>query len=509
MKLSLPSKLAISFFCLVKLVLHLIADYHSGFQGDELLHIETGNHPAFGYMEFPPLIGWLAFLQNSLLSQSVFVHHIFAHLASLLIVIYVGRTVAELGGGTRAIILALLCVLIAPGFARSQQLFQPVVFSQLFWVLAFYQLTKYTLYRERKFLWYLTIAVGLGMLTKYDAVFFIFGLLSLFLFKPMRQRLVEDRFWMPILLLLLFLTPNLLWQVYHDFPVLRMFSRLYETQLNHLSPLEVLGNLVLAINPLSLLILLPGIAYLFHQDTAKFRPLALSILLSSVFLAFSQGKAYYFFPLILTLLPFGAIFWERFCERKMQWYFVPVLMLLLPGALLIPFGMPLTSLESYLDNEYRFEKEPLEGAIYPVKFEERYSAEKWELTMQELRAVYEQLSPAEREDCLIWGKHYGQAGAVKLFGQDRGLPDVFSLHGSFYNWLPEGEMPSTIIAIRYSTGEGKIFFEPFFEEVIPVKSIYNPYAGDEEALWQTIFICKKPKQNFRELKFLFVDRVFE
>src|SRR5690606_20011858 len=181
---------------------------------------------------------------------------------------------------------------------------------------------------------------------------------------------------------LLFLTPNLLWQVYHDFPVLRMFSRLYETQLNHLTPLEVLGNLVLAINPLSLLILLPGIAYLFHQDAAKFRPLALSILLSSLFLAFSQGKAYYFFPLILTLLPFGAIFWERFCERKKQWYFVPVLMLLLPGALLIPFGMPLTSLESYLDNEYHYEKEALEGARYPVKFEERYSAGNWEITMQ-------------------------------------------------------------------------------------------------------------------------------
>src|SRR5690606_27541805 len=163
---------------------------------------ETGNHPAFGYMEFPPLIGWLAFLQNALMSQSVFVHHIFAHIASLLIIIYVAKTVAELGGETRAIILALLCVLIAPGFARSQQLFQPVVFSQLFWVLGFYQLTRYTLYGERKYLWYLTIAVGLGMLSKYDAVFFIFGLLSLFLFKPLRQRLIQDRFWLNMGMLL-------------------------------------------------------------------------------------------------------------------------------------------------------------------------------------------------------------------------------------------------------------------------------------------------------------------
>ncbi len=38
--------------------------FHLGFQGNELLHIETGNHLALGYMEFPPLIGLLAFTNN-------------------------------------------------------------------------------------------------------------------------------------------------------------------------------------------------------------------------------------------------------------------------------------------------------------------------------------------------------------------------------------------------------------------------------------------------------------
>src|SRR5829696_1739062 len=83
------AKLIILIFCIVKLTLHLIADSHSGFQGDELLHIETGKHLAFGYMEFPPLIGLLAFIQNLFGSKAVYVHHLFAHLASLLIIIYV------------------------------------------------------------------------------------------------------------------------------------------------------------------------------------------------------------------------------------------------------------------------------------------------------------------------------------------------------------------------------------------------------------------------------------
>ena len=38
------TKLLILTFCILKLTVHLIVNSHSGFQGDELLHIETGKH---------------------------------------------------------------------------------------------------------------------------------------------------------------------------------------------------------------------------------------------------------------------------------------------------------------------------------------------------------------------------------------------------------------------------------------------------------------------------------
>ena len=133
------NKLIIAFFCIIKLTLHLIADYHSGFQGDELLHIETGKHLAFGYMEFPPLIGVLAFIQNIFNSNSLYIHHLFSHISCILIIIYVAKITIELGGKNKALFLTLLCIIIAPAFGRTQQLFQPVVFGQLFWTLGFYQ----------------------------------------------------------------------------------------------------------------------------------------------------------------------------------------------------------------------------------------------------------------------------------------------------------------------------------------------------------------------------------
>lgn len=504
-----PTKLIVLFFCAVKLALHLVADYHSGFQGDELLHIETGNHLAFGYMEFPPLIGILAFIQNLFQSHSVFVHHIFAHIATVLILLYASKTTVELGGKAKAVFLVLLCIVIAPGFGRSQQLFQPVVFSQLFWVLGFYQLTRYVKYLDRKYLWYLTFTVALGFLTKYDAVFFMFGLSALLLFRTTRQALVNHRFWWNIIAFTALISPNMLWQYLNGFPALDMFARLYETQLNKLSTIEVLAALFVSLNPLTLLVSVPAVVGMFHPRMQRYRPLSVCIVLSVLFLAYSQGKGYYFYPIALTVFTFGGVFWENFLSEKKKWLLYPLACILGLGALLIPFGMPIFSLESYIKHDYPYEKKEVEGGKYAIRFEERYSKAKWEETLTELKSVFDSLPKKEQETCLIWGKHYGQAGAISLFRNRHDLPPSFSLHGSFYNWLPTGRMPNTTMAIRYGNAAGKDFFEPFFDEVIPVKSIYNPYADDEEKLWQTIFICKHPQQDFEQLKNLFAKRIFE
>ncbi len=500
-------KLIITIFCIIKLTLHLIANSNSGFQGDELLHIETGKHLAFGYMEFPPLIGLLAFIQNLFGSNAVFVHHIFPHLAILLIIIYVAKTTIELGGKNKAIILVLLAIVIAPSFGRSQQLFQPVVFSQLFWVLGFYQLTRFVKYLDKKSLWYLTLFAVLGISVKYDAVFYIFGLSSLFFFKHTRQALIQHRFWQNVLVALAVILPNLIWQYSNDYPILQMFSRLYERHLDQLSRLEVLANLFIGVNPLNTLVLIiPAFIYFFKKANSNNKPLIISIIISAVFFSLSNGKSYYFYPIILTILPFGALFWEQIVFSKKKSLMYPVVILLFVGVILIPFGMPVYPFKDYLKYVYIYEKKDIEGGKYGVKYDEYYTQEKWTETMQSLKTVYDSLPNNEKENTMIWGKHYGQAGAVNLIGKNYNLPNAFSYHGSFYTWTPVGEMPNTIVALSYRVGD---FFLPYFDEVTLVKEIYNPYADNEEELYQRIYICQKPKQDFGKMKELFKHRIFE
>lgn len=500
------TKLILLAFCVLKLTLHLIADKHSGFQGDELLHIETGNHLAFGFMEFPPMMGVLALIQNLFQSDSIFVHHIFAHISAILILILLSKIIIELGGRTKAVFLTCMCIVIAPAFGRSQQLFQPVVFSQLFWVLNFYLLTKYVKYIDKKFLWYLTFTTALAFWTKYDAVFFIFGVSSLLMFKSTRQALIKDKFWWNTLVFILLISPNIVWQYLNGFPVLKMFDRLYEMHLDKLTPTEVLGSLIISLNPLTLLISIPAIVCMFHYTMKRYRPLSVSILLSSLLLAFSQGKGYYFYPIALTVLPFGGVFWEKILLVKRKWLLYPLGILLLPGVFLIPFGMPIFPLENYLKHDYPYEKKKIPGGEYAIGFEERYSKEKWSITLKELQNVYNNLSETEKANTIIWGKHYAQAGIVNLFNERYDLPNAFSLHGSFYNWIPKGEMPTVTIALGYNVGT---FFHRYFDEIVKVKTIYNPYSENEEELHQHIYICKKPKQTFDKLRELFKDRIYE
>jgi len=175
----------------------------------------------------------------------------------------------------------------------------------------------------------------------------------------------------------------------------------------------------------------------------------------------------------------------------------------LTGLYLLPWGLMVLPLNSFI-SVYKLNKGKHRFGIP----DEYYSESKWAKTLTAIKAVYDSLPAKEKQGCLIWGKHYSQAGAVNLLGSAYGLPKAFSYHGSFYLWAPGGQMPKTVIA--FTNGEATIdFFETYFNSVIAVKEVYNPYGDFDEDVFQTIYICKSPKQSFDELKVLFKKRVFE
>ena len=162
-------------------------------------------------------------------------------------------------------------------------------------------------------------------MTKYDSIFFIFGLTALLLFKNARNALIEHKFWVNSIVFLICITPNIVWQYLNNFPALQMISRLYETQLDNISRWDNILNLLIGINPIaSFLLVIPAFLYLIKsKDITLVRILSITIGLSFVLLFYKNAKSYYFYPLILTLLPFGAVFWEQIVWIKRKWLVYP------------------------------------------------------------------------------------------------------------------------------------------------------------------------------------------
>lgn len=288
---------------------------------------------------------------------------------------------------------------------------------------------------------------------------FLVGSLGLLLFRNIRKALIAAKYWQFIVVALLILLPNMVWQYVDGFPALHMFNRLYLTQLDDLTFIEVVSGLFLYINPITSIILIPTLIFIVGGQKMKhhYRPLATSILFSVLFLAYSKGKAYYFFPIVLTLLPFVGVFFERIIMPQRRWLLYPLGFILLLGTMLIPFGLPIYSYAHYVDIIHKYLPKNVKSGKEILPMQEYITKQKWESTMQELQSVYDSLPANEQSNCLIWGKHYSQAGAIELMKSTYRLPNAFCYNGSFYSWAPFGQMPKTVVAICYNDTSEKFF----------------------------------------------------
>jgi len=118
----------------VKALIHLMAilnDY--GLHRDEYLYLAEGDHLLWGYMEGPPIIGWIAGLSTSVLGSSIWAAKFPVLLIGLLSIWLILELIREMGGGRTAQLIGGVGWLFSPIFFGSNHLFQPVSFNQYCW----------------------------------------------------------------------------------------------------------------------------------------------------------------------------------------------------------------------------------------------------------------------------------------------------------------------------------------------------------------------------------------
>jgi 4-amino-4-deoxy-L-arabinose transferase-like glycosyltransferase len=370
---------------LLKTIIHLIADAGSGFDGDEIYHIDTGRHLAMGYMEFPPMIAFVAWVQNLFNSDSVYAHHLFVHLFAALIIVFCGLTIIRLGGRWKSLLLCFACMLTAPCFGLSQNTFQPVIFDQFFWILSFYMTISYIKTNRDTYLILLGVSLGLGFLAKYSILFFIVSLAVLVLrFRP---GLLKKRvFWLTVCIFFLIILPNVYWQFSNHWPEIEHASRLYEKQLQQYTRLDNLKFLIISLNPITLFVWLTGLCVVpFISLYRNFRIGLLVGLLSFILMFIGKGKSYYFLPLILMAFISGSVFIEHLLTDR-KWLFTSYLVLLflmMPFALIV--GLPLLSREQYIKFLHIKKNE---SGVTPIIIDAYSCGETWIKLNEKVKKVY-------------------------------------------------------------------------------------------------------------------------
>lgn len=179
----------ISLLALVSMLIQFLAYKPLGFHRDEFLYLSLGKHLATGYWSNPPLIGLISALSQLLPGHSIFDTRLFPALAGAGLIILTGLITKELGGGRFAQIFACTGLILSTLFLRAYSMLQPVPFDIFFWTLCLYYLLKYVKSKKSVYIIFLGIAVGLGLLNKYNVIFLFAGMAVAILFTPPKRTL--------------------------------------------------------------------------------------------------------------------------------------------------------------------------------------------------------------------------------------------------------------------------------------------------------------------------------
>jgi hypothetical protein len=480
-------KVAIQFF-----LIH--PDYE--LQRDEFLHLDLGKHLAWGYTSVPPVTSWISWL-IILLGNSIFWIKFFPALFGVLTLVVVWKTVEELKGGLFALVLAAIGVTFSVIF-RINTLYQPNSLDILCWTLLYYTLIKYVNSGNSKWLLALALVFAVGFLNKYSIAFLVTGLFFALLLTEHRKWFMQKHFYLAILCALLLISPNMIWQYQHDFPVIKHMEELRSTQLVNVNRLDFLREQLLFFIGSFFILLAALIAFVVYPPFKKYRFIPLSTLFTLVLFTYFKAKGYYAIGLYPILLAFGAAYLEYLLNRSWKVYLKPVA-ILIPLLLFIPLlkiAFPIYAPEVMVKNKAMYQKygmlrwEDGKDHDLPQDFADMQG---WKELAAKVDAIYSGIK--DKKHTLVICDNYGQAGAINYYSKFKSMAAV-SYNADYRYWINLNDDINTLINVKTATNEDleNKTEQPLFQQIVLKGIIENPYAREKGTC---IFLMSQPRTSIK------------
>jgi len=485
--------------CIAYIAIQLITASNYPVFRDELYYLDCANHPAFGYVDQPPvsiiiLTIWKAIFGDSLLSI-----RILPALLGACLIFLTALISRALGGGKGAQIFAGVSACSGLVYYVLGGYYSMNAFDFVFWALLFYVFIKIINTQNPKLWMTFGIIAGLGLMNKISVLYFGAGLVAAMIFTKERTWFRNKYFYFGGFIALLVFLPYIIWNFTNDFATIQFIKNATTFKNESIPLLDFVKEQILDLNPLNFFVWFTGIiALIFSSKLKKYRVIAFTYIAIFVILTVQKSKPYYLVPAYSVLLGAGAVAITEFFDSKrlaaLKYVFGSLMIIVtcLLSPIVVPVLQP-SALADYLDKVGIRPKtgENSKEALFPQYFADRFG---WEEMTEKVAKAYDSLPPEERKYTAIFGQNYGEAGAIDYYGRNYGLPQAISGHNSHWLWGYGSDSINTVIVI----GDKKEKLESLFNSVTLADTTNCSYAMPFEN-HLPIFICRGMKKSFKEI----------
>ena len=485
-------------FIIAKFVLqYLLISPQYDLQRDEYLHLDQANHLAWGYISVPPVTSWIAYLIK-LLGNGFFWVKFFPALFGALTIVVVWKTIAALKGDLFALVLGSLAVLVSV-ILRINILFQPNSLDIFFWTLTYFIIVKYISTSNSKWLLAMGLAVGFGILSKYNIIFLLAGLLPAVLLTAHRKVFLDKNFYYGIGIAFIIVLPNVVWQFQNNFPTAQQLQELARTQLVNVKRFDFIKDQLIFFISSAVIIIAAFIGFFIYPPFKKYRLFFWSYLFTLFIYIFLKAKSYYAIGLYPVLIAFGSVYLEILFANGWKKYLKPLTMALVL-ALAIPFiliGFPINGPEQTAKNSKRYKAfgllrwEDGKDHALPQDFADMIG---WSDLAKKVDSVYSILP--DKINTLVLCDNYGEAGAINYYSAFKNINAV-ALHDDYVNWVKLDKEIKNVILVQEASDDdpAREKEKPLFDTVLLVGANNNPYSRE---IGTKIYLLKGAKANINE-----------
>ncbi|MEU5431941.1 glycosyltransferase family 39 protein [Streptomyces sp. NPDC020719] len=466
-----------------------------GFHRDELYFLLAGRHPAWGYVDEPPLTPLLARAGSAAFGASPAGLRVVPALLSACSVVLTALLARELGAGRGAQIFAAGCCacsgyVLAIGHLLSTSTFD--LTAELGVLLLTLRLLRT---RDGRRWPPLGVAIGVTLLNKQLVVSLVLALLVALLLGPLTTRPWRELVRRPgpgcarvllgpllaLVLALLICAPTLWWQATNGWPELKV-ARV----LSHVS--GVSGRLLflplqlLQFSPILVPVAIVGLLRLLRDDELRWaRPLALAYPVLCVLVLVGGGKPYYPLPLLLAVTAAGC---EPVVRRARRSWRTLTPMLLLAAATSALAALPVLPV-------------PAVAVTNAVDVDQGEQVG-WPRFTRTVAAAWTAIPAASRAHAVLLTSNYGEAGALARYGPAYGLPVAYSGHMSLYDWGPPPDgSDGPVLLVEQADGRHRL--QRRFPDCRTVDRIDNGHGIGNQEQNAEVVLCEGPHQPWSTL----------